>query len=242
MQPTELSTTKELRHPVAKGWFVHCVTAFGAVCGMFGLIAVADFNAKAAILWLLVAIILDGIDGPVARAWSVRENVPRIDGYTLDLVVDFVTCIVIPVVFMHRFEMLPQGWSLIIGAFVLFMSALWMSRTDQMTEDNFFNGFPGEWNMIIPTLYLLQAQAWVTGVVCVLLALTALTNWKFPHPMQVRRLRPLTITVTVVWLATIAGATYDVLPTGISDYMLVACPLYVVGMGIWRTFGVSEAA
>jgi len=48
--------------------------------------------------------------------------------------------------------------------------------------------------------------------------------------------------VTVVWLATIAGATYDVLPTGISDYMLVACPLYVVGMGIWRTFGVSEAA
>ena len=101
MQRTELSAPKELRHPVAKGWFVHCVTALGAVCGMFGLIAVADKNDKAAILWLLIAIILDGIDGPVARAWSVRENVPRIDGYTLDLVVDFVTCIVIPVVFLH---------------------------------------------------------------------------------------------------------------------------------------------
>ncbi|MEY4339844.1 MAG: hypothetical protein RLZ14_1694 [Actinomycetota bacterium] len=236
MQHTELSAPKPLRHPVAKGWFVHCVTALGAVCGMFGLIAVADKNDKAAILWLLIAIILDGIDGPVARAWSVRENVPRIDGYTLDLVVDFVTCIVIPVVFLHRFGMLPEGWSLLIGAFVLFMSALWMSRTDQTAPDHFFNGFPGEWNMIVPSLYLMHAKPWVTGIVCVLLALTSLTNWKFVHPMQVRRFRPVTVTVTVVWLGTIAGATYDVLPDGLSDYLLVACPLYIVGLGAWRTF------
>ena len=94
---------------------------------------------------------------------------PRIDGYTLDLIVDYVTCIVIPVLFMHQFHMLPQGWSLVIGAFVLFMSALWMSRTDQMTDDHFFNGFPCEWNMIVPTLYLLDAAQWVTGVACVLL-------------------------------------------------------------------------
>ncbi len=240
MQHTELSAPKELRHPVAKGWFVHCVTALGAVCGMFGLIAVADKNDKAAILWLLIAIILDGIDGPVARAWSVRENVPRIDGYTLDLVVDFVTCIVIPVVFLHRFGMLPEGWSLLIGAFVLFMSALWMSRTDQTTPDHFFNGFPGEWNMIVPSLYLLHAAPWVTGIVCVALALTSLTNWKFVHPMQVRRFRPVTVTVTVLWLAMIAGTTYDVLPDGLSDYLLVACPIYIVGVGVWRTFSTVD--
>ncbi len=229
---------KELRHAVAKGWFVHSFTALGAVCGMFGLIAVADGKAQQAILWLAVAMILDGVDGPVARAWCVRENVPRIDGYTLDLIVDFVTCIVIPVLFLHQFGMLPKGWSLIIGAFVLFMSALWMSRTDQMTHDHFFNGFPCEWNMIVPTLYLLESPPWVTATVCVLLSLTQLTNWKFVHPMQVRRFRPVTISVTVVWLATVIAMTLD-LPqhNSAADYLLVACPLYIVGLGVWRTFG-----
>ena len=77
------------------------------------------------------------------------------------------------------------------------MSALWMSRTDQMTPDHWFNGFPCEWNMIVPTLYLLRAGPWFTTFACVALALTQLTNWKFVHPMQVRRFRPLTVTVTV---------------------------------------------
>jgi len=232
---------RELRHPVAKGWLVHSFTALGAVCGMFGLIAVADQQPRQAILWLAIALVLDGVDGPVARAWCVKENVPRIDGYTLDLIVDFVTCIVIPVVFMHQFGMLPEGWSLIIGAFVLFMSALWMSRTDQMTPDHYFNGFPCEWNMIVPTLFLLDAAPWVTGVVCVLLSLTQLTNWKFLHPMQVKRLRPLNVTVTVVWLVTVVAMAYD-LPDHrqFADYLLIACPLYIVGIGIWRTLAVRD--
>ncbi len=209
---------------------------------MFGLIAVADGKAKQAILWLAIAMVLDGVDGPVARAWSVRENVPRIDGYSLDLIVDFVTCIVIPVVFIHQFGMLPEGWSLIIGAFVLFMSALWMSRTDQMTSDHFFNGFPCEWNMIVPTLYLLNAGPWVVAIVCVLLSLTQLTNWKFVHPMQVRRFRPITISVTVIWLGTVVAMTYD-MPNHFrpADYLLVACPLYIVGLGVWRTLGTHDA-
>ena len=209
-----------VKHPVLKGWIVHCVTAFGAVCGMFGLIAVADGDAKEAIIWLAVAMILDGIDGPAARAWAVSTHVPRIDGYTLDLIVDFVTCIVIPVLFMHKFGMLPAGWSLVIGAFVLFMSALWMSRTDQMTDDHFFNGFPCEWNMIVPTLYLLQ----------------------FLHPMQVVRFRPVTVAVTITWLAVMLAMTAD-LPhhNDVGMAVIVACPMYIVGVGVWRTLGGDHA-
>lgn len=230
----------DLRHPIAKGWAVHCVTAFGAVCGMFGIIAVADGNEQAAIVWLMVALILDGIDGPVARAWAVAENVPRIDGYTLDLVVDFVTCIVIPVIFLYQFDMLPQGWALFIGAYVLFMSALWMSRTDQMTEDHWFNGFPGEWNMVVPTMYLLGTPPWLTAFACVVLASTGLTNWKFVHPMQVRFMRKVTVTVTISWIAIILLMTLDWPDSNeIGRWLLAACPLYIFGLGIWRTLDPS---
>ena len=236
MQHTETSTPKELRHPVAKGWFVHCVTALGAVCGMFGLIAVSDGKPRLAIMWLAVAIVLDGVDGPVARAWGVRKHVPRIDGYTLDLVVDYVTCIVVPVIFLHAFDMLPQGWSLVVGAFVLFTSALWMSRTDQMTDDHWFRGFPCEWNMIVPTLLLINAGKWFSAVACILLALTQLTNWKFVHPMQVKRFRPVTVGVTATWMGLILVMTAN-LPhhQRVLQVLLLLCPVYIVGLGVWRT-------
>jgi phosphatidylcholine synthase len=224
------------KHPVLKGYLVHCVTASGAICGMFGLIAVADRQPRAAILWLAIAMVLDGIDGPVARAWVVSETVPRIDGYALDLIIDYVTCIVVPVLFLHRFHMVPLGWSLYVGAFMLFTSALWMARTDQMTDDHFFNGFPCEWNMIVPTLYLLQVSQWFAAAACVALALTQLTNIKFLHPMQVKVLRPLTITVTVIWLATVLFMTarHPATPW-FGTMLLILCPVYIVAVGVWRT-------
>jgi phosphatidylcholine synthase len=229
-------------HPVAKGYLVHCVTASGAICGMFGLIAVADKQPKLAVLWLAVAMILDGVDGPVARAWAVSQTVPRIDGYALDLIIDYVTCIVIPVMFLHRFHVVPVSWSLYIGAFMLFTSALWMARTDQMTDDHFFNGFPCEWNMIVPTLYLLHTEKWVAAAACVLLALTQLTNIKFPHPMQVKLLRPLTVGVTVLWLAAVLFMI-QVRPDAplIGTMLLIACPCYIVGVGVWRTISPTTA-
>src|SRR4029078_6924773 len=95
-----------LRHPIAKGWLVHCVTASGAICGMLGIIALSDKQPRGAGLWLAVAMVLDGIDGPAARAWKVCDHVPRIDGYTLDLIVDFVTSLIIPLIFPHPFHIL----------------------------------------------------------------------------------------------------------------------------------------
>ena len=232
-----------LRHPVAKGWLVHSFTGLGALCGMFGLMAVAEGHEREAILWLMVAMVLDGVDGPYARKWAVAEHVPRIDGYTLDLIIDYVTCIVIPVLFMHKFHMLPHRWSLVVGSFVLFMSALWMSRTDQMTDDHWFRGFPCEWNMIVPTLYLLDTSKWLTAAACVALALTQLTNWKFVHPMQVKRFRPVTVSVTVLWLLMVLLMTWH-LPhhSDVARVLLLACPLYIVGLGAWRTLSKSAAA
>ena len=230
------TTPNTLSHPVAKGWLVHSFTGLGALCGMFGLMAVAAGHEKQAILWLMIAMILDGVDGPYARKWCVAENVPRIDGYTLDLIIDYVTCIVIPVLFMHRFHMLPRPWSLVVGSFVLFMSALWMSRTDQMTDDHWFNGFPCEWNMIVPTLFLLHTDKWLTALACVLLACTQLTNWKFVHPMQVRWFRKLTVPVTVLWLTLVLLMTWQLpLHSDIARLALLACPMYIVGLGVWRT-------
>ena len=47
--------------------------------------------------------------------------------------------------------------------------------------------------------------------------------------------------VTVLWLATVLVTTYSsphhkaVPPLGAA--LLIACPLYIVGIGVWRTIG-----
>ena len=62
MSNTGDSAVAVLRHPIAKGWIVHCVTASGAICGMLGIIAVSDKQPREAVLWLAAAMILDGVD------------------------------------------------------------------------------------------------------------------------------------------------------------------------------------
>ena len=43
-----------------------------------------------------LALVVDGVDGPLAREFKVAEVLPRWSGETLDLVVDFTTYVFVP--------------------------------------------------------------------------------------------------------------------------------------------------
>lgn len=213
---------------------MHVFTTSGVVAGMLALQAVLDNRPKAAMIWLLVTQVIDGVDGPMARAYEVKERVPQIDGYVLDLVIDFVTCVVIPAAFLHQFDLLPAGsMSLALVGLVVFTSALWFSRTDMMTPDHWFRGFPATWNLVAPTLYLLGASPNLGAVVVVVLALCSLGNVPFPHPVRVERWRTLTLPLTVAWLAVMTWLTV-ISPSSniVGRVLLVAAPLYFVGLAV----------
>ncbi len=236
------------KQDVRRGWLLHSATSLGAVCGMLGIISIVDRNDKAALLWLIVAQVLDGLDGPVARAWNVQTSVPRIDGYILDLVIDFVTCAVVPILFMYQFKMLPDHLHLAMGAFLIFSSALWFSRTDMMTADHWFNGFPSVWNLAIPTMYLVQGahpsslNKWINLVVLLTLAMAQFTNLKFVHPVQVRKFRVMTLGFFIAWLAAMLWLTI-LLPGDANVFaraLLILPALYQLGLMVWRTFFAAQ--
>src|SRR4051812_38082869 len=83
------------RGQVANAWLVHGFTALGIVAAMLALRDVLTGHPDYAILWLLVTLLIDGVDGPIARALAVGERVPKIDGFTLDLIIDYVTCVIV---------------------------------------------------------------------------------------------------------------------------------------------------
>lgn len=221
------------RH-IRNAWAVHALTASGVIVGYVGLNSVIDGHARAAILWLVGALVLDGIDGPIARKLDVRSRIPTLNGNSLDLIIDYFTCTIVPVAFINRFGVLPEDTVGPVCFTILFVSALWMARTDQETADGWFNGFPAEWNMIIPSLFLIRADPWVNFVICLIFCVLTLSRVQFAHPVSVREHRSISLTFMVAWLASmtwLAIAQHDIQLVRI---VLIVAPLWTVAQVLLR--------
>ena len=201
---SHLATLGLRRRHQLLAWGVHALTASGVLVGMAALLAVLAGEARTAILWLVLAQVIDGIDGPLARKLHVDVVVPELDGNVLDLVVDYVTCVVVPAAFLYSFKMLPGSLSMIGVAMVLLTSALWFSRRELMTSDKWFRGWPAVWNLAVPVLYLAGTTQWQNLALVAIFASLTLTNLPFVHPLQVTDRRPLTAAITIFWLGLIA--------------------------------------
>jgi phosphatidylcholine synthase len=219
---------------IRAAWAVHGLTASGVIVGFVALNAVIDGDARAAILWLVAALLLDGIDGPIARKLEVRSRIPTLNGNSLDLIIDYFTCTIIPVAFLCKFDVLPDKAVGPLSCAILFVSALWMSRTDQETEDGWFNGFPAEWNMIIPTLFLLHPNPWVTLSVCVIFCVLTLSRVEFPHPVSVREHRGISLTFMVAWLGSMVGLAVVGHDVAALRIVLLVAPMWTAVQVIMR--------
>ena len=234
VSPAEPVAAEYTDRHIRAAWAVHAFTATGVIVGFVGLNSVIEGHARAAILWLVGALLLDGVDGPIARKLDVRNRIPTLNGNSLDLIIDYFTCTIIPVAFLCKFDVLPSKAVGPLGFAILFVSALWMSRTDQETADGWFNGFPAEWNMIIPTLFLLHPNPWVTLIICVIFCGLTLSRVEFPHPVSVREHRAVSLAFMFAWLASmiwLAIAQRDV--TGVRIALIVA-PMWTIAQVVRR--------
>jgi phosphatidylcholine synthase len=224
------------KRDVRVAWAIHALTASGVLLGAAGLEAVVRGHPRTAIVYLIAAMIVDGIDGPIARAARVQDALPGMDGNILDLVVDYLTCVMLPVAFMAYFHAFPSGWTVILCAAILFTAVLWFARTELMTPDHWFRGFPAIWNLVAPTFFLLHSAQWVNIVVTIGLCVLTLTDVKFVHPMQVRERRVVNIAVTTLWLAAMLAQTLlwptEYLPLQI---LLIAAPAWFAFITVERT-------
>src|SRR5690625_4719804 len=81
-------------------WAVHGFTLTGAVWASLAALALIDGRIQAMWLWLGIALIVDGVDGTLARKADVLRHAPMFDGRTLDNILDYLTWSFLPAVFM----------------------------------------------------------------------------------------------------------------------------------------------
>ncbi len=215
---------------------MHLFTASGAVAGLAALLAVFDGNAWLCWWWLGVALLIDGIDGTLARRARVRAVLPQVDGAVLDLVIDYLTYVVVPAVFLLRAGLLPAALAGLLSAYVLVTSLYCFANVQMKSADYYFVGFPAVWNLVAFYLWVLQWPP-AANAACVL-ALGALTPTaiKFLHPFRAGRLLPVTVLVAVVWSVASIGLTlaYPAQPPVALALWLLATAYYA-GVCAWRT-------
>ncbi|MGH6754700.1 MAG: CDP-alcohol phosphatidyltransferase family protein [Bradyrhizobium sp.] len=128
---------------------VHIFTASGVIWGFLALLAIAEGDVKWMFLWLAVALFVDGIDGTIARRIDIQNAAPRWSGAALDLVVDFITYVLVPAYALIEWGRLAPGWDIVAAILILITSAMYFADNEMKTEDAWFKGFPAVWNLVI---------------------------------------------------------------------------------------------
>src|ERR1700761_9375098 len=80
----------------AAAFSVHIFTALGAGVALLATLEAVREHWAAMFWWLGAALLIDGLDGPLARRLDVVNVQPDWSGDVLDLVVDFVTYVFVP--------------------------------------------------------------------------------------------------------------------------------------------------
>jgi phosphatidylcholine synthase len=216
-----------------RAYSVHLFTAIGASLAMLALLEAAQQDWAMMTIWLTVAFIVDGIDGPLARRYSVTENAPIIDGVLLDLIIDFLTYVMIPAYALYGSGLLP-GWSgWLVVLLIPFGSALYFADTRMKTADKSFRGFPGCWNMVTLALLVIVPPWEVILTLVIALSIAQFLNLKFVHPVRTARWRVVTLPVALIWTVAIACAAwtgFDANPLLTS--VVTATSLYLLLAGI----------
>jgi phosphatidylcholine synthase len=216
-----------------RAFSVHLLTATGAVFAMLALLAAVEGRYPLMFLWLVVALVVDGVDGPLARKYDVQTNAPRVDGALLDLIIDYLTYVFIPVYALFAADLLPgwMGWAALL--IITFASAIYFADTTMKTNDYSFEGFPGCWNMVVVTIFALEPPAGLSLVVICALSVAMFLPLRFVHPVRTARWRPLTLPIAVVWVVCAAWAAANGFDKqSWAGWLLTAASLYLLFAGI----------
>ncbi len=218
-----------------RAFTIHIFTATGAALALLAMILAAGGHWAGMFFCLGLALIVDGVDGPMARAFKVKELLPRWSGERLDFVVDFTTYVFVPAYAIAASGFLPDALAIPAGMIVVITGALYFADGNMKTDDNYFRGFPAVWNLAAFYLYLLEPPPWAAATAIATLAVLTFVPIRFVHPLRVTYLRWLNIVLMAVW----AGLAVFTLAENLSPgpyvtWSLVAIAVYFFAAGLLR--------
>ena len=215
-----------------RAYGTHAFTATGAIFALLALLAAVESRWAEMFGWLIVAFIVDGVDGAMARRTDVVNNAPIIDGSLLDLVIDFLTYVFIPVFALLRSGLLEGRSGLVAAYVVVFASSLYFADTRMKTPDSSFSGFPATWNMLALVAFATDLSSRVMIPVVAVLTVAMFVPVKFIHPVRTVRWRAVSLPVAIAWTLIAGWAAWsDFAIPAWASIVLLAASLYLATAG-----------
>jgi phosphatidylcholine synthase len=215
---------------------VHVLTASGAVLALLALRAVHHGDWQMMFVWLGAALIVDAVDGPLARRLSVKTMLPRFSGERLDLIVDYLTYVAVPAYALTEAALLPEVARLPAASAMLLSGLFHVADLTSKTEEGYFVGFPAIWNIVLLYLFALglaPVAALAIVAACVVLTFVPILA---VHPFRVEQLRWLTCLAAAIWAGAAAAAIANPFPSPLwVKALLILTAIYLASVGIARS-------
>ncbi len=223
---------------------VHVFTALGAVLGFQALLAATAHRWETAFAWLGAALVVDALDGPMARRLHVRERLPRFSGERLDLIVDYVTYVLVPAYMIYEARFMAAPFDTVAVTAILLSSLFHFSDRRSKTGDGFFLGFPALWNVVALYLFALSVPGVVAFATVASLAALTFFPLKWVHPIRSRQLRQATTGVVLAWSVSAVTVLATGFPAALPlEVVLIASAIYFIGAGLFCSVqGTDDAA
>jgi phosphatidylcholine synthase len=213
----------------AAAFSVHVFTALGAGIALIALLEAVREHWAAMFAWLGIALLIDGLDGPIARRLDVARVQPNWSGEVLDLVVDFTTYVFVPAYAITASGLLLPLAAPLLGAGIVVTGALYFADRRMKTPDNHFRGFPALWNAAAFYLFLLHLPPALGSLGIAVLIVLTFAPFNVLHPIRVVRLRGLTLSLLAIWAVLVGIALADDFNAGAPVTVgLCAIAVYIV--------------
>jgi phosphatidylcholine synthase len=214
----------------AAAFSVHIFTALGAGIALIAQLEAVREHWAAMFAWLGIALVIDALDGPIARRLDVIRAQPNWSGEVLDLVVDFVTYVFVPAYAITASGLLLPLAAPLLGIGIVVSSALYFADRRMKSDDNHFRGFPALWNAAAFYLFLLHLSPAISSLIVAVLIVLTFVPFHVLHPVRVVRLRGLTLTLVAIWAALVVYALANNFDAGaIVTIALCAIAAWIVG-------------
>lgn len=217
---------------VLSAWGVHLLTVSGAGLALVAAIAAAEQAWQIAFLSLGIALIVDALDGPLARFLNVSERIPWFDGSALDFIIDYTTYVFIPAYVVAESGLISEPLASICGVTIVVVGALYFGDKRMKTDDYGFRGFPATWNAVVYLMMVYRPTETMSVLIVAGFSILTFVPIEFVHPVRVVKLRPLTLAVTFAWaIFAVLALVADLRPGLFVSVALFASSTYLAVIG-----------
>lgn len=222
---------------------VHAFTASGVVCAFLAVAEVCSATCDPRVVfgWLALQVLIDAADGPLARWCDVKRNAPRIDGRTIDDLVDYLSYTFVPLLLVWRMGWVPAPAAAWVAP-AMVASLFGFANTGAKDEaGGFFLGFPSYWNIVALYVGLSHAALgpWPGAVLIAVLTVLTVLPVRFVYPnLAPPPWRLPTLAGALVWTGLLAALVLGDYPRA-PGWLVVASVVYptcYVLLSAWLDF------